>query len=751
MNLGKFVVQKNFISKLYLNQIITTGLIIVSFFLACVGSGWGGDFKIWFLKISIHNLKNLEISLWLLLFSKVITLYYLSREKKKDIYRTKKISPVFNYFGCFLVIIALVILYRKTIGNYFIADDCLILQDVKKGFYNSVLVMPKVAWRFRTVRPMAFLTWFLDYKIFSIHPLGWYLTNLFLHAISMIIVILLTRKITDDMLIAIIVGAFFALSPLHHEVINWIAARADLLCGLFYLIAVLTYLTYRKKHDTLFLCISLLAFTLALLSKESAVSLPLIIVACELLLSKDIKSGLKKNAHVFLYYGAVLGLYLVMRFFVYGTISTGASLGGASKILLENIPEYIKGAFLGVFVPMFWPINWFSVDYFRLSIVHYISFLNALLICLLIIFNIKKFTRDRVMLFLVLFIICGEAVFLNNWEIGKSLHASRYYYGISFAIYLFIVYLGLVRNRTLSEKRLNTLALIIIFCCNIIFVSVNNLAWEHAGKIPLKVIQETKNMYPEFKTTQGVLYYYGLPKYFAGIVVYSWEPEVITEQLSHFYKFVPRSMVIRHSGIMLDLNKLDYEKDIVFQWNEKQEKLSDVTLELKEALVQRKSGFTRFNKILSGISDIGSWERNEQVIEIETGKHFKVAGKDGFFFSNVSDIPARELPFLTFRIKVTPQSKKYYSGAYSGKLYWRTDKYKEFSEERFVEFWLSPEEDYKTYYIYFISPEEVLGKENIIQLKFMPAYFPSDIYFEFIKMGSGADIKNERPAILWVN
>jgi hypothetical protein len=79
---------------------------------------------------------------------------------------------------------------------------------------------------------------------------------------------------------ALSAAALFASSPLHCEDICWISGRADLLAAVFYLPSL--YLAIRSwqaldKNDSLkFYCLSLGLYVLSLLSKESAVGLPIV-------------------------------------------------------------------------------------------------------------------------------------------------------------------------------------------------------------------------------------------------------------------------------------------------------------------------------------------------------------------------------------------------------------------------------------------------------------------------------------------
>jgi tetratricopeptide (TPR) repeat protein len=73
-------------------------------------------------------------------------------------------------------------------------------------------------------------------------------------------------------------GLLFGVHPIHVESVVWVAERKDLLCALFYLLSVITYVKYAacKTYRTYLIC--LIFFTLALLSKPMAVTLPFVLL-----------------------------------------------------------------------------------------------------------------------------------------------------------------------------------------------------------------------------------------------------------------------------------------------------------------------------------------------------------------------------------------------------------------------------------------------------------------------------------------
>ena len=84
-------------------------------------------------------------------------------------------------------------------------------------------------------------------------------------------------------------GAFAALvwgvHPLRVESVAWITERRDVLCGLFFLLAVLAYLKSLERGGhprPIWQAVALVAFAAALLSKAAAMPLPAVLLLLDL-------------------------------------------------------------------------------------------------------------------------------------------------------------------------------------------------------------------------------------------------------------------------------------------------------------------------------------------------------------------------------------------------------------------------------------------------------------------------------------
>ncbi|MFI5324659.1 MAG: tetratricopeptide repeat protein [Candidatus Rokuibacteriota bacterium] len=137
--------------------------------------------------------------------------------------------------------------------------------------------------------PLAWMTWGLNYVTGGLDPWGYHLGNLLLHAANVGVLWLVARRLlaigasaaTTSATVAAgatIAALVWGLHPLRAEAVAWASARRDVLCGLFYLLAVLAYLrsvTSGAGIERRCWALSLGAFAAALSSKTIAMTLPL--------------------------------------------------------------------------------------------------------------------------------------------------------------------------------------------------------------------------------------------------------------------------------------------------------------------------------------------------------------------------------------------------------------------------------------------------------------------------------------------
>ncbi|MDD2806653.1 MAG: tetratricopeptide repeat protein [Elusimicrobiales bacterium] len=217
------------------------------------------------------------------------------------------------------------LLYARTLKAPFIFDDfsCVVQNPDVKQLSNlkTRLFYPLKAGlhedRNDPSRPLAFLTFTLNYALGGKDPFGFHLFNLTLHLLNSILVFLLLKKLLRDScgetgdFLALAASLFFAAHPAGAEVAAYIAHRTEGLVLLFYLLSILLF---TRGGGKVRYALSLLSFALALASKEIAATLPLMLLAVEYLhpgLGFRGRGGRWQFYHA--PYWTLLAVYLVLR------------------------------------------------------------------------------------------------------------------------------------------------------------------------------------------------------------------------------------------------------------------------------------------------------------------------------------------------------------------------------------------------------------------------------------------------------
>ncbi len=120
--------------------------------------------------------------------------------------------------------------------------------------------------------PLVYTTFWIQYQLWGTHPFGYHLGNVLLHALNAILVWLLLRELKVPG--AWLAAALFALHPVQVESVAWVIERKNVLSGFFYFLSLLLFFRHIDRGGRHRYTLALAFLVCAMLSKTSAVSLP---------------------------------------------------------------------------------------------------------------------------------------------------------------------------------------------------------------------------------------------------------------------------------------------------------------------------------------------------------------------------------------------------------------------------------------------------------------------------------------------
>ena len=180
-----------------------------------------------------------------------------------------------------VLLIALVLALYWQVGGYdFIAlDDNLYVVEnanLQRGFSLETFTWAMTTFHTTNWHPLTWISYMVDYELFSLNPSGYHIHNLILHILNTLLLFLLLRQMTGELWRSATVAALFAVHPMNIESVVWIAERKNLLCTFFMILTLMAYIRYVRCREWKSYFLMLVCFILGLMAKPMLVMLPFV-------------------------------------------------------------------------------------------------------------------------------------------------------------------------------------------------------------------------------------------------------------------------------------------------------------------------------------------------------------------------------------------------------------------------------------------------------------------------------------------
>ena len=232
----------------------------------------------------------------------------------------------FKQPGSLLIFLALCVLgfwaYGQTIAYPFVHDDVVFIQqnpriaffDWKNIFQGTVIPGGPSSVINVYYRPLLELLYRVEYVFFGLDPSGYHFLNILFHiANSFLVYWLVNVLVPGKKGSAFAVAVLFLLHPVQSEAVACISGISNLLFAFLVLASLCFYL----RNSIISHVLSLLAFALALLAKEQAVVLPILIVLLEIIYPPSVTRPISpRGARIGGYFVVLIIYFLVRKIFL---------------------------------------------------------------------------------------------------------------------------------------------------------------------------------------------------------------------------------------------------------------------------------------------------------------------------------------------------------------------------------------------------------------------------------------------------
>jgi tetratricopeptide (TPR) repeat protein len=323
----------------------------------------------------------------------------------------------------FLLFSLSLVLYVGTTSFDFVVDDTLLLarNPYVLSFHYVKEIFSQDFWGFRGggvtgfYRPVVMVTLLVERALFGLSPAPYHLVNAILNGLVVVLVYRLGRMLWPEGKGPLWAGALFAALPLHAENVAPVSGISDLECTAFVLLSAWIYSRLGDSSPRLSRTSSWLAaaiFMLAVLSKEVALVLPLLLIFYDAFLRAGSRARPKRYLGNYLPFVLFVALYIVLRLAIFGSITkvTGVDAPGLKGTVLSALGLTGTYAF-----KLVWPQH---LAYF-------------------VKFRPPETWHDLYVLLGVVFLLLALAAFVRYWRGNPR---------VSFAILWFFLFLGPALN-----------------------------------------------------------------------------------------------------------------------------------------------------------------------------------------------------------------------------------------------------------------------------------------------------------------
>ncbi len=428
---------------------------------------------------------------------------------------TKKIILILS----FIITLTVSIAFLPSLNNGFVDwDDNAYLTENPDVFGLSVENIKRIFAKSYNASyvPLTLISFAIEYEFVGLNPFLYHLNNLILHVANALLIFLffylICRKyswsglnLSGALTVSFLTALFFGIHPTRVDSAAWVTERKDLLYTFFYFASLISYhyFNYKSKKESLYI-LSLFLFTLSLLAKPMAVTLPVILLLLDFVDKNKITASMIIEKIPFFILSLAFGIINMKVHIAAEQTGEGHFLFldvNIFKYVLytaENIFFYIGKCFLPIKLTPIYDIN-------HIIFANKVSLYPFILLILWFAFLIFYRKKNKKILFGALFFLITIAPVLQIIPQGAVPVAERFAYVPMLGIF-FMIAAGI--NYILQKYQYKLIKYGIITTLTAVVVCLSVMTWKQCKvwKDTLTLWNHAVNINPEYPSGTALFF-----------------------------------------------------------------------------------------------------------------------------------------------------------------------------------------------------------------------------------------------------
>jgi len=195
------------------------------------------------------------------------------------------------------------------------------------------------------------LFFFINYKLFGLNPVAFHAAALAIHILNSFLVYAIIQKIGNNRLSSFAGAVFYGVNATLFISVYWVSAVSESGMATFYLTSLLFFIRFLQERSVTAYAVSFMMFIAALMSKESAIAIPPIMLLTFLYLRPKLENkNIINSITMLLPFIVTVIIYLAIRMMTIGVPAEGPYKAGLNFLTLVNLYNYLV-----------WSLNGFQV------------------------------------------------------------------------------------------------------------------------------------------------------------------------------------------------------------------------------------------------------------------------------------------------------------------------------------------------------------------------------------------------------